>query len=217
VFFLLFKLRSKEKSLRVIFLYIVYCSINEFLTIYFHANYPEKLFILFSVFTIIEFSFFCLFYFYITLNKKIKILILPVWLLFLLFAGFDFFIVNKMNDFDSIASGVESILIILMCIYYLVGQIKGSNNLLVYSTTSFWIIITFLIYLCGTFFLYIMAENMINNDRAFRYQYLIINSAFNILKNILLSVALLMKPSLEPNQILKNDDRDDLLSFKLKN
>jgi hypothetical protein len=140
---------------------------------------------------------------------------LPVWVLFLLFAALDFFVVNKMNDFDSVASGVESILIILMCIYYLVVQIKGSNNLLVYSTTGFWIVITFLIYLCGTFFLYIMAENMINKDRAFRVQYIVINSAFNILKNILLSAAMLMNTSPGSSQILKNDDRDDLLSFKL--
>ena len=215
VFFLLFKFHSKEKSLRVIFLYAVYCSVNEFLTIYFHVNHPENIFILFSIFTILEFSFFCLFYFYITQDKKIKNLILPIWLLFLLFDGIDFFVINKMHDFDSISSGVETILIILMCIYYLVVQIKGSNNLLVYSTTSFWIIITFLIYLCGTFFLYIMAENMINN-KAYRIQYLIINSAFNILKNILLSVAMLMKTSMVPNQMLKNNERDDLFSFKLK-
>lgn len=33
-----------------------------------------------------------------------------------------------------------------------------------------------------------------SHDRAFRIQYIIINSSFNILKNILLSVAMLMKP-----------------------
>ena len=32
-----------------------------------------------------------------------------------------------MNSFDSIAVGVEDILIILMCIYYLIIQIKGAN------------------------------------------------------------------------------------------
>ena len=114
--------------------------------------------------------------------------------------------------FDSITSGVESILIILMCIYYLIVQIKGSNNLLVYSTTSFWIIITFLIYLSGTFFLYIMAENMIN-DRNFRIQYTFINSAFYIIKNILLSVAMLMKPTQSKPQLNKNNDRDDLFFY----
>jgi hypothetical protein len=37
-----------------------------------------------------------------------------------------------------------------------------------------------------------MAETMIQN-KAFRIQYIIINSAFNILKNLLLSIAMVMK------------------------
>jgi hypothetical protein len=121
-----------------------------------------------------------------------------------------------MNSFDSITVGVESILIILMCIYYLIVQIKGANNLFVYSTSNFWIVITFLIYLSGTFFLYIMAENMIN-DRAFQSQYDIINSAFNVLKNVLLSIAMLMKPALVNTYAKKNNHRDNLFSDNRKN
>jgi hypothetical protein len=120
-----------------------------------------------------------------------------------------------MNGFDSIASGVESIFVILLCIYYLIIQLKGINSLFVYSTSNFWIIITFLIYLSGTFFLYIMAENMIRT-KTFFIQYIVINSVFNILKNILLSIAMLMKPApVEYKQ--KNEDWDDFLSHKLKN
>jgi hypothetical protein len=121
-----------------------------------------------------------------------------------------------MNGFDSIASGVECIFIILLCIYYLIIQLKGINNLFVYSTSNFWIIITFLIYLAGTFFLYIMAENMIQNEN-FQIQYTIINSAFNILKNILLSIAMLMKPTPTEENKQKNEDWDDFLSHKLNN
>jgi hypothetical protein len=121
-----------------------------------------------------------------------------------------------MNGFDSIASGVECIFIILLCIYYLIIQLKGINNLFVYSTSNFWIIITFLIYLAGTFFLYIMAENMIQNEN-FQIQYTIINSAFNILKNILLSIAMLMKPTPIEKSKQKNEDWDDFLSHKLNN
>jgi hypothetical protein len=216
VFFLLFKRNNNEKTLRVIFFYILYCIINEALSYYFHRVHFENIFILFDSFTVVEFSLFCLFYYYALSPGLMKKAILPIWLCFLIFASIHLFLVNDINSFDSITSGVETILIILMCIYFLVVQIKGSNDLLVYSTTNFWIIITFLIYLCGTFFLYIMAENMIK-DRAFQIQYVIINSAFNILKNILLSVAMLMKPSTVPNQILKNNDRDNLFSYKLKN
>ncbi len=108
-----------------------------------------------------------------------------------------------MTGFDSVAIGIESILIILMCIYYLFQQIRGVTNLQVYSTSNFWVIITFLIYISGTFFLYILTENMIN-DKAFRIQYIYINSFFNILKNVLLSIAMLMKPDEVKPGIKKN-------------
>jgi hypothetical protein len=70
--------------------------------------------------------------------------------------------------------------------------------------------------MAGTFFLYIMAENMLQN-RAFQIQYLVINAAFNILKNVLFSVSMLMKSAHVSTQLVKNNGRDDLLSLKLKN
>ncbi|HEY8689758.1 MAG TPA: hypothetical protein VIM07_11040 [Chitinophagaceae bacterium] len=100
---------------------------------------------------------------------------------------------------------MESVLIIVMCIYYFYDQLKDSNNLLIYTSINFWIIISFLIYLSGTFFLYIYAESMIN-DKAFIKQYIIINSAFGILKNILLGVAMLMKPTNNNNQNIFPED-----------
>ncbi|HEV2830971.1 MAG TPA: hypothetical protein VGW31_03230, partial [Hanamia sp.] len=118
---------------------------------------------------------------------------------FLIFAFIDYFYVNKMQTFDSFASGIESIIIILLCTYYLFSQVKNSNNLLVYSTFNFWVAITFLIYFSGTFFLYIMTYSL-RSDIAFQKQYFVINASFNILKNILLCVAMCMKTndSLKP-------------------
>ena len=55
------------------------------------------------------------------------------------------------------------------------------------------------------------------HDKAFQSQYNIINSAFYILKNILLSVAMLMKTAPVKIKFAKNNDWDnDLLSYKLK-
>ncbi|MDQ6889365.1 MAG: hypothetical protein M3Z56_03685 [Bacteroidota bacterium] len=113
-----------------------------------------------------------------------------------------------MDDFDSFPSGLQTILIISMCVYYLFLQIKGTDNLYVYSTANFWIIITFLIYVSGTFFLYIMTETMKHN-RAFQIQYLVINSIFNILKNVLLSIAMVMKSSQVAPELKKNYERND--------
>ena len=148
---------------------------------------------LLSAFTIIEYSFFCYFY-YLLFPKEalVKKIILIIWISFLIFSFIDFFYINKMQTFDSFASGIESIIILILCIHYLFSQIKGVNNLLIYSTFNFWIIVTFLIYFSGTFFLYIMTYSL-RSDITFQKQYLIINSIFSILKNILLCVAMTMK------------------------
>ncbi|MEO7961797.1 MAG: hypothetical protein ABIR19_09625 [Ginsengibacter sp.] len=108
-----------------------------------------------------------------------------------------------MTGFDSFTSGLQTIIIIGMCVYYLFLQIRGRTDLYIYSTSNFWIIITFLIYLSGTFFLYIMAETMVA-DKVFRIQYVLINSIFNILKNVLLSIAMMMKSGEEMPVIKKN-------------
>jgi len=199
----------------VIFYYISYCILNEIVVYYLHESHKSD-YLAFALFTILEFTFFCIFYYYALSTQNIKKAIPVIWSTFLIFSVIDFFFIDQMDAYDSFAVGVEYIFIILMCIYYLVVQIKGINNLSVYSTSNFWIIITFLIYTSGTFFLYIMAEKMLEN-KVFQVQYIIINSSFNILKNVLLSVAMLMKSSPEANLKQKNKDWDDLLSYKQKN
>ncbi len=215
MFFLFFKGREKEKTLRVIFYYIVYCIINEAIGYYLHEINKSD-FILFALYTLLEFTFFSLFYYYALPKKPVRKVVPIMWALFFIFECIDFFLINQMNAFDSFAVGVESILIILLCIYYLVIQLKGTNTLFVYSTFNFWVIITFLIYLSGTLFLYVMAENMIQN-REFRIQYIVINSVFNVIKNILLSIAMLMKPTPIKNPEQKDRNLDEVLSYNLKN
>lgn len=193
--------------------YILYCIVNDAIGYYLQADSS----ILVAIFNVVEFSLFCLFYYSTVPSGIVKKAIFPIMGLFFIFACIHFFLINKTSSFESIPTGVESILILLMCIYYLVVQIKGSNNLFVYSTSNFWIIITFFIYLSGSFFLYVMAGTMYHN-RAFQIQYTIINSVFYILKNILLSIAMLMKSTPVKNQSRKNDDWDkDVLSYTLKN
>ena len=199
VFYLLFKRNNKSRALRVILFYIVYCTVNEALSFYLQIiKSPDFILLLYS-FTIIEFSFFCFFVFLILPKNLIKKSVPFIWIAFVLFAAIDFFYINESKKFDSFASGIESIIIILLCIYYLFSQVKTVNSLLLYSTFNFWVIIAFLIYFSGTFFLYIMTENMWD-DKGFRKLYFVINISFNILKNILLSVAMCMKTndSLKP-------------------
>ena len=159
----------------------------------------EKFVYLLYSFTIVEYSFFC-YFIYIVLPKKFVKKIVPfIWALFVLAALIDILYFNKHNEFDSLSSGIESIIILIFCIYYLFSQIKGSNSLIIYSTFNFWVVISFLIYFSGTFFLYLFTNSMPFNH-SFQKIYFIINISFNILKNALLCVAMTMKLNDTVNQ-----------------
>jgi len=211
VFFLLFKLNSLQKALRVILFYVLYCVINDGLSFYLQIIGSKSIFILLYSFTIVEYSFFC-YFIYLVLPKNFRKNIVTIaWFSFLLFALLDYILLNKSEGFDSFTSGVESIIILLLCIYYLFSQIKGSNSLLIYSTFNFWVVIAFFIYFAGTFFLYLFTDKM-GNSLTFQKIYLIINTSFNILKNILLSVAMTMKlnDTINPQKTVIPNLDDDL-------
>jgi hypothetical protein len=138
-----------------------------------------------------------------------------LWIGFILFAFIDYFFFSKTRDFDSIASGIEAIIVLLLCMAYLFSQIRGNNNLLVYSTFNFWAVIAFFIYFSGTFFLYLMADKMMYNI-SFQKMYFIINISFNIFKNLLLCVAMTMKLNgiaSEQKKIIPDLD-DDLFIYQ---
>jgi hypothetical protein len=128
-------------------------------------------------------------------NKKITRYLPLTFIFFFAFNVVDYFFLRKKDSFNSLASGVEAILIIILCLIYFYEQLRDNSTLLIYTTHNFWIIIGFLIFFAGTFFLYIYTENTLEHDgNAFSFQYGIINSVFNILKNILFAIAMFMKP-----------------------
>jgi len=216
VFFLIFKRRIAEKSLRAILFYVIYCILNEGTLVFLHYHHnPDLVFNILAIFTVVEFSFFCLFFYYALRTRLVQNSIPILWLLFLIFATIDFFYINKKNDFDSLTVGVELIVIIILCIYYLAVQLKANYSLSVYSTFDFWVIIAFLIYASGTLFLYLMAENMLTNEK-FQMQYTIINASFNILKDMLLAIAMLMKPGRNDRQVSRAAELDNILTFHPK-
>ena len=169
----------------------MYCIINELIS---YVRHKEGLSgdpvadILYEIFTVVEFCFFAAFFYYIVSNNIIKKWLPIITCIFITSAFIDhFFVLSK-----SFTSGIQAVLILSMCIYYFFDQLKNPKFFLIYNNFNFWIIISFLIYVAGTFFLYIMAENIVPS-KSFWRSYVIINFSFNLLKNILLSVAMLMR------------------------
>ncbi len=182
---------------------------NDALSIYFQFTHSSVGQYVLPAFTIVEFSFLSYFFYLILPTPQIKNVIKIIWLAFTVFAVIDYFIINKMESLDSITIGIESITIIIFAIYFLYTNLKDSINFSVYSTFDFWIVITLLIYFAGTFFIYLLVESNKENME-FRKVYIILNSSFNIVKNILLAVAMCMKirpPGIESPK--PNIDLDD--------
>jgi hypothetical protein len=115
----------------------------------------------------------------------------------------------KSQNFDSIPSGIESILIISYCIFFLFEKIKEPDSLFLYNTPNFWIVVGLILYFAGTFFLYIYSQNNLGNPE-YDKTYAFVNSSFSILKNVLFSIAFLVKPQKTDKPDLRYGHRQKL-------
>lgn len=195
--------------------YVLYCIVNEGVSFYLQSLHSKNFIVLLNVFTIVEYTFFCYFIYLVIPKGQLKKTIPYIWCGFLLFAFIDYFFISDGLEFDSIASGIEAIIVLLLCMAYLFSQVKGNNNLLIYSTFNFWAVIAFFIYFSGTFFLYLMTDKM-RVSISFQKMYFVINISFNILKNLLLCVAMTMKLNgiaSEQKKIIPDLD-DDLFIYQ---
>ncbi len=211
LFFLLFKRKSEEKAVWVIFFYILYCAINEFISFYLQSINSYSILYLFSIFTIVELTFIS-FYFYLLIKDKLltRKAIIFSWIGFIIYGIANIIYSKEMEAWDSIPMGIESLIILILSSYYLFIKIKRTNNLSFYTNFHFWVAVTFLLYFSGTFFLNIMAESMRRNPE-YQMLYFGINIGFNILKNVLLAVAMTMKLKIIKSPL---PDLDDDLFFK---
>jgi hypothetical protein len=64
--------------------------------------------------------------------------------------------------------------------------------------------VAILLYFSGTFFIILYAQSQIEND-SFQFQYSVINNAFDILKNLLLGLAMIMQSGDKNNNISRID------------
>jgi hypothetical protein len=186
-FFFILK-KEKKSAIWVIFFYSIYSFTNDSIILY-RSDHGFKFSIFLYIFTIIEYLLFSYILFALIQNKVIRKLIIAFSLLFVLFCVFN--IIDKpVKKFDSFQASIESILILAYCVIYFYEQINQPQVIFLYSTYTFWILVAILIYLAGTFFLYVFATNLPDN---LRYEYWVINLICNILKNLLFAVAIIMQ------------------------
>jgi len=188
---LLFFSRSKVKERWLIGVYgIIFFSI---LAAYFYGYIIGSLLYI-SIYTFLEYLFFTLFLAIHITNKKFRI---AIYILSILFFGFQIFsyISIKNSEFatagnlDSMPVGIETILIFIYITFFFYESFQKTSSEFIYNHPCFWLSIGMLLYLGGTFFFNILV-NHLDDQQADQYWYL--TYIADIVKNIFFGVAIIM-------------------------
>lgn len=194
LFLVFYKNTKKESGLWVLGAYFISDIGLNFAII----NGPAKWYsILYTLYTLLEYSFFAWFLWLQIKNKTFKKGIILSIVAFALFSLIYYAFVHYYS-LDTIPTGVETILIILASFYYLYEQMNDPGSLFIYNKYAFWIIAGIMVYLAGSFFIYIFAFQV---DYEVRNQYWMLTNVFTIVRNILAIIAILIyvKQQKNPN------------------
>lgn len=184
------------KEMQVLFVYVILSFASDITLITHKSNkFPTLTFVTLSLFTILEFTLFSLFFFWVIKNKYLKKILLISSLSFLLFA-ISYFLrgIGAKSQFDSLSASIESILIICYCIIFFFDQLNTTEVTVIYESPKFWVVTGFLIYMAGGLFLFIYAESFTKEQKNYYWN---INAIINILKNIFIAVTFSMKKDIQ--------------------
>jgi hypothetical protein len=195
LFFVFLKKVKHDVGIRIIIIYaFANFVINYWITLTSTANT-----FLYESFTLIEYILFVGYVYTQVKSKTTKSLIIIVSTAFTIFFFVYSFLAKAVKGIDSIPIGVETIIILGFAFYYLYERMNDTTTLFIYNTNTFWIILGIVLYLAGSFFIYIFASSLRNSDIN---KYWFITNIFSILKNIFFCIAIFIhaKPSKESIQ-----------------
>ena len=175
--------RKKEVIPVVIAIYGIVC----FCFLFFFYDIPNKNRKYFSTsYTFFEYGIFT-FIFWVNFQKdKIRPLILVSSVLFFAFQLFYVFS-GKIKKLDTVPIGIETILILIYIVCFFYSFSKRSRSHYIYNHYVFWIAVGILIYLGGSFFFFMLIENL-NKEQETAFGNL--TYVAEIIKNILFAFAL---------------------------
>lgn len=86
-------------------------------------------------------------------------------------------------------NSVESILILIFCIFYYFEQIRSPQTHFIYTQQSFWVTGAIFIFTAGTFFVFLFRQSSVQVD-GFIDQFAYIHALLYLLRNILFSITM---------------------------
>ncbi len=139
-------------------------------------------------YTFLEYLFFTLILRNEIKNQKFRTTIVILSILFLSFQVF-YFLNSSFLKVDTIAIGFETILLFIYILFFFYYYFKKIEDRYIYNEPSFWFVLGILIYLGSSFFIFILANHLSNNEVQ---KYLIVANITEILKNLLFTTAMIM-------------------------
>jgi hypothetical protein len=140
-----------------------------------------------STFTFFEYSIFTYVIWKSIKRQTIRKAITVISVLFVVFTTI-YNISTNFKKIDSIPIGIETILILVYSFYFLYEQMNDTNNLFIYSRYQFWLVAGFMIYLAGSFFVFIFASGL---ERETLAQYWFLTNGFYSFMDLLFAISFL--------------------------
>jgi hypothetical protein len=135
------------------------------------------------------------------IRQIIQYSILP----FILFCFYDYAYTDK-PIYAFLPLAIECLALLLVLIFLFYEKLQNSLEIPIYQTSLFWVIVAFILYFSGNFFLFLYSRNYYN-DKNFVFQYDLIYDFVTITKNLLICIGISIKDK-EPinNSRLPNID-----------
>lgn len=192
--FLIAKGKIKERVLLVLALYgIVFFSL-----LFFHKSIPDNIQKYVQAFyTFLEYSTFAYIFWINIKSKFFKKIIIVASALFILFQIY-YSNTTSLQKLDSIPIGIETILIFIYIFFFFFDFSKNVKNIFIYNHYCFWLSVGILIYLGGSFFFYILINNLPKEDIVTFGNFTYIAE---IIKNLLFCLGIFMYKKLSINNL----------------
>lgn len=138
----------------------------------------------------VEYILISIFFYHIFNNLKAKKIILYSILPFILYNILDYFKNGNLN-FGNLPTILEFLIFIVAIIFYFFEKMQLNIEKPIYLSIVFWISVGLFVYFTGNFFYILLVENSKSATTEVKNQLKFVYSFVTILKNILLSIALL--------------------------
>lgn len=190
---LIFIKKINNHGVKVFFFYTLFLAVLLCLSLYYKFIQHDKAGqLIVNRFALVgEFILLSLYYHSFLQLRWKKLLLTSASILFAAYSFYDYLVTSNPLDFSYRPLVVECLFFVLIIIYFFYEKLQYGVDTPILHTPEFWVSVAFLLYFSGNFFLFLFSTSMLKNPE-FRNQYVIIYGTVTIIKDILLTVAVIV-------------------------